>query len=41
MTNQENSYKDKAKHVVGYSVLLVPWKLLQRLFYCFSCSVIG
>ena len=21
--------------------LLVPWKLLQRLFYCFSCSLIG
>ena len=21
--------------------LLVPWKLLQRFFYCFSCSLIG
>ena len=21
--------------------ILVPWKLLQRLFYCFSCSLIG
>ena len=23
------------------TILLVPWKLLQRLFYCFSCSLIG
>ena len=21
--------------------LLVPWKFLQRLFYCFSCSLVG
>ena len=25
-----------------YSVtMLVPWKLFQRLFYCFSCSLNG
>ena len=32
-------YTPKNSTLIG-TLLLVPWKLLQRLFYCFSCSLI-
>ena len=44
LKNDDKNDSNDEEAVIGNDALvtsLVPWKLFQRLFYCFSCSLVG